>query len=82
MLVYVNTKKQVRPIIFKMNNNGVKSLKKLSTDTTRNTIHIIVETIFFLSIIIYSFPNKSRLSIKSDFKQNVAAPVATLTISV
>ena len=27
MLVYVNTKKQVRPIIFKMNNNGVKSLK-------------------------------------------------------
>ena len=67
MLMYVNTKKQVRPIIFKMNNNGVKSLKKLSTDTIRNTIHNIVETIFFLSIIIYSFPNKSRLSIKSDF---------------
>lgn len=67
MLMYVSTEKQDRPIIFKMNSNGVKSLKKLSTDTTRNTIHIIVETIFFLSIIIYSFPNKSNLSIKSDF---------------
>ena len=67
MLMYVNTKKQNKPIIFKMNINWVKSLKKLFTDTTRNTIHIIVETIFFLSIIIYSFPNKSRLSIKSDF---------------
>ena len=48
MLMYVSTEKQDRPIIFKMNSNGVKSLKKLSTDTTRNTIHIIVETIFFL----------------------------------
>ena len=43
MLMYVNTKKLVRPIIFKMNSNRVKSLKKLFTDTTRNTI---VETIF------------------------------------
>ena len=51
MLMYVSTEKQDRPIIFKMNSNGVKSLKKLFTDTTRNTIHTIVETIFFLSII-------------------------------
>ena len=51
MLMYVNTKKLVRPIIFKMNSNGVKSLKKLSTDTIINTIHIIVETIFFLFLI-------------------------------
>lgn len=48
MLVYVNTKKQVRPIIFKMNNNGVKSLKKLSTDTTRNTIHISRNYLFLI----------------------------------
>ena len=67
MLMYVSTEKQDKPIIFKMNINWVKSLKKLSTETTRNTIHIIVETIFFLSIIIYSFPNKSSLSIKSVF---------------
>ena len=67
MLMYVSTEKQNKPIIFKMNINWVKFLKKLSTDTTRNTIHIIVETIFFLSIIIYSFPSKSILSIKSDF---------------
>ena len=67
MLVYVNTKKQVRPIIFKINNNGVKSLKKLSTDTIRNTIHNIVETIFFLFIIIYSVPTKFSLVMKSDF---------------
>ena len=67
MLMYVNTKKQVRPIIFKMNNNGVKSLKKLSTDTIRNTIHNIVETIFFLFIIIYSIPTKFSLVMKSDF---------------
>ena len=51
MLMYVNTKKLVRPIMFKMNSNGVKSLKKLTTDDIRNTIHTIVETIFFLSII-------------------------------
>jgi len=67
MLMYVNTKKQVRPIIFKINNNGVKSLKKLSTDTIRNTIHNIVETIFFLFIIIYSVPTKFSLVMKSDF---------------
>ena len=79
MLMYVSTEKQDKPIIFKMNINWVKSLKKLSTETTRNTIHIIVETIFFLSIIIYSFPNKSSLSIKSVFKQNAATPVATFT---
>ena len=67
MLIYVNTKKQDRPIIFKMNSNWVKSLKKLATDTIRNTINTIVETIFFLSIIIYSTPSKSSLSMKSDF---------------
>lgn len=67
MLTYVNTKKQDRPIIFKMNNNWVKSLKKLATDTIRNTIDTIVETIFFLSIIIYSIPSKANLSMKSDF---------------
>jgi hypothetical protein len=65
--MYVNTKKQYRPIIFKMNSNGVKSLKKLATDTIRNTIDTIVETIFFLSIIIYSIPSKANLSMKSDF---------------
>mgnify|MGYP003565283754 CR=1 len=46
MLMYINTKKQDRPVIFRMNSNGIKSLKKLATDTIRNTINTIVETIF------------------------------------
>ncbi|ETD93457.1 hypothetical protein U752_05885 [Streptococcus pseudopneumoniae 1321] len=67
MLMYVSTEKQDRPIIFKMNSNGFKSLKKLATDTIRNTNNTIVETIFFLSIIIHSIPSQSILSTKSDF---------------
>ena len=67
MLMYINTKKQDRPIIFKMKSNGFKSLKKLATDAIRNTINTIVETIFFLSIIIHSIPSQFILSTKSDF---------------
>ncbi|HFI0391437.1 TPA: hypothetical protein ACGOW8_000127 [Streptococcus suis] len=45
-----NNTKQENPMIFKILENGVKSLKKLYTDTIRNPVDIIAETIFFLCI--------------------------------
>lgn len=52
MLAENNNRKQKNPIIFKRKSIGNSSLKKFDIETIRNPVDTIVETTFFLSILI------------------------------